>query len=252
MKDTLAAIVGLEDGRAVIAEGWEKGNHNLQTAMRVKSLYGGGFGVGRGCPVSYINLVAPIPPGGAGELLGRRETMAVTGTAGMPARTCFHHIVREHDLYAALDGSPVLQLKEHLDLDVSFEQIYEHGDGGPDDLSYDKAKVCSTNIGLARDGTLALGYDDGYVLATRMLPECQRERHRSALTTPHAKEVWDVSICGDVVYSTSQDGTLAACTKGGRKVARRDVGYVVRVKASPNRIVLLGFDAVLRVLERPT
>lgn len=226
VKDTLAAVVGLQDGRVVISEGWEKGEQHVAEAMHVEM-------VARDSPVNHIALVAPIPPVEGGELLEDQHTLAVTATAG-PARTCFFHVKRGASFQVADDQ---LGLCEHMDLDIS--------------VSYRKALVTGTNIGLARDGTLALGYGDGKILAERRLLKHAYHMRRETLVQAHGDEVWDMCICGDIIYSTSRDKKLAAHTKKGRPVFTRDVGWVVRIKASPTRVFLLGFDSVLRVLERP-
>lgn len=232
-KDSLAAIVGLQDGRVFISEGWKKGEQHVAAAMHVESHYTSYSG--KGSPVDHIRLVAPIPPVEGGVLQEDQHTLAVTATDGMPARTCFFYVERGYPYMMVAKDQ--LGLREFMDLDIS--------------VSYCEANVSSTNIGLARDGTLALGYGDGTVLADRLLPKYGRELHRQKFVQAHGDEVWDVCICGDVIYSTGRDKKLAACTKNGRPVFTRDVGWVVRIKAPPNRVLLLVFDSVLRVLERP-
>lgn len=92
-----------------------------------------------------------------------------------------------------------------------------------------------------------MGYSDSSIVVSNWL----QPNDPPIRTKMHGDEVWDVTSCGDMIVSCGRDRRVAGRTRKGAVLFKRDdAGWVVRVKASPNRIFLMGFDGVLHALER--
>jgi hypothetical protein len=185
---------------------------------------------GRG-EIDYLRVVAPMPGQvDDGSMASPPSALLVTAANSKPEQLQAWSLVRgrNRDRF----GWPILTLRQVNTIDLSRPAL-----------------PSGTGLGLARDGTAAVGYGDGSVLSLNV------HHHAGGLSPPvrtrtHDDEVWDVNICGDMVLSTGRDRRLTAVTRTGRELFRREVGWVVRVKATADRIWLLGFDSVLTVLER--
>ena len=181
--------------------------------------------------IDYLRVVAPMPAGQGGDgSMASPPSSALIVTAANSRPEELHAWSIDHQGRSRDElGGPALRLQQLNTIDLS----------GP-------ALPSGTGLGLARDGTAAVGYGDGWVVSLNV-----HHRQRPPIRThTHDDEVWDVTICGDLCLSTGRDRRLTAVTRTGREFFRRDVGWVVRVKATPDKIWLLGFDAALIVLER--
>lgn len=108
----------------------------------------------------------------------------------------------------------------------------------------------SSGMSVAPDGVVTLGFGNGRV--------CSLDAYTCSLISVlhvHDDEVWDVRSCGSgMVVTSSRDRSVAVSDIRSADPSdhfRLAVGnWIVRVKATPACLLLLGFDAQLRVVRK--